>query len=73
MSFLESLNGARRSLTVWFNSVVLAALPLLESIKEFSPGLQAYLTPENFKLVGISVILINIILRFKTKKPLSEK
>lgn len=70
---MESLNGARRSLTVWFNSVVLAALPLLDAIKEFSPGLQVYLTPENFKIVGIAVIFINIVLRFKTKKPLAEK
>lgn len=67
------LGGARRSLTVWFNAVMLAALPVVEIAKDALPELQQYLTPTVYKYVGLAVVVVNIGLRFRTSKPLEAK
>lgn len=69
----ESLQGALKSATVWFNTVVLAAIPALEYAKEVLPDIQLYLGADSYKLAGLVILIANIALRFKTTKPLAEK
>lgn len=73
MSFKKKIYGSYKSLTIWFNAVLLASIPVLEYTKDLLPNLQEYLTPETFKLVGLIVLLANIIIRFKTTTSLEEK
>lgn len=67
------LNGATRSWTMWFNGVLLAALPLIDTLKDTMPQLQPYVTPDVYKWMGLVVVIGNIILRFKTNAGLDEK
>ena len=69
----DKLRGAWRSVTIWFNGLLLAALPLFEACRDYLPGLQEYVTPTVYKWVGLSVVLINIGLRFKTSRDLAHK
>lgn len=62
-----------KSLTIWVNGVLLAAVPMIGPIKENLPDIGQYLTPELFKYVGIAVVVANILLRFKTDKSLADK
>lgn len=67
------LAGALRSLTVWFNTTMLTLLPIVEIAKEALPELQQYVTPTAYKYVGLFVVVVNILLRFRTTKPLEMK
>ncbi len=73
MNFKEKLYGAVKSITIWFNSLILLALPVAEYASLALPQLQEYLGVETYKLVGLIVVVANILLRFKTKESLSEK
>ncbi len=73
MQIKLNLQGAFKSLTIWFNSLLLLALPVAEYASSSLPQLQQYLGVETYKLVGLIVVTANILLRFKTKAPLSEK
>lgn len=70
---LQALNGARRSLTIWVNAVTLAALPLVDYVGQNLPALQAYLPENAYKTAAFWLVVANMVLRFKTSKPLSEK
>ncbi len=70
---MEKLKGAWKSLTIWFNGVVLAIVPMIDTVKENLPALGQYMTPENLKVVGLAVLVLNIVLRFKTNRSLAEK
>ena len=65
--------GCRRSITIWFNSVALAILPALDYAKDSLPLVRDYLDGELFKTVGLIIVVGNIILRFKTDRPLESK
>ena len=69
----NKMRGAKRSFTVWFNSVFVAALPILEAVKDAAPQVQHYVTPEAYKWVGLFVVIVNILLRFKTNTGLADK
>jgi hypothetical protein len=69
----DKLKGAFRSLTIWFNGIILLALPVVEFASLTLPQLQEFLGVETYKLVGLIVVVSNILLRFKTKEPLAEK
>lgn len=60
-------------MTIWVNGVLLAAFPLIGPVKENLPELGQYLTPQLFKWIGLSVVILNIVLRFKTNKDLADK
>lgn len=70
---LAYLRGARRSWTVWFNGVALAVLTAAPQIEAFLPVLKPYLDNSSFKRLTVAVLLLNLVLRIKTDKPLSEK
>ena len=70
---MKWLKGSLKSLTIWFNGALLALLPLFEYFKDSLPQLQEWLGDDLYKKVGLFVVVANIFLRYKTKKPVSEK
>jgi hypothetical protein len=70
---IDHLKNSWKSATIWFNGILLAALPLVETAKDSLPQMQEYVTADIYKWVGLFVVISNIALRFKTSKPLSEK
>lgn len=70
---VRTLDGARRSLTIWFNSVCLAVLPALDYAKDAFPQLQEFVGAETYKLMGLVIVGGNIVLRFRTDRSLGAK
>lgn len=65
--------GAYKSVTVWINGLLLAALPFVDQIKEVIPQFENYLDEHIYKNVMVVIIAVNLVLRFKTKKALEDK
>lgn len=72
-SFLQKLKGTVKSLTVWFNSIGAAVLIGLPLAQESLPQLAQYIGPDLYKKLMAAVIVGNILLRFRTSKPLEQK
>lgn len=70
---MTTWRGVKKSLTIWFNGLLLAALPVFELTHDYLPELQTYLPDNVYKWMGIIVVVGNIALRFRTTKPLKEK
>lgn len=69
----DNIKKMHKSLTMWFNGIVLTVMPIVEISKESLPQLQEFLGVETYKVMGLSIIVVNMLLRFKTNKPLSDK
>jgi hypothetical protein len=69
----KKLSGLKSSWTIWLNSIFLAVFPVLMYAQEMLPQLQMFLTDTTYKAVGLVVVILNILLRFRTDKCLSEK
>jgi hypothetical protein len=69
----KKLVGARRSKTVLFNSIMAVLLPSIIYAQEMLPILKELLTPEAYQATGLAVVIINIVLRFKTDNSLDNK
>ena len=67
------LARAHRSVTIQFNSLVLAAIPAVDYLHDVLPEMQKYTTADTYKAIGMSVLVVNVLLRFKTNKPLEQK
>lgn len=70
---IDKLRGALRSMTIWVNGLLLAAFPLVEIARGSLPEIGLYLSPDVFKWVGLTVVVLNIALRFKTTTSLQDK
>lgn len=70
---LDKLRGAWRSVTIWFNGLLLAILPVLDYAKDSMPQLADYLPTEHYKAIMLGVVGLNIALRFKTTSDLAHK
>ena len=70
---MATLNGMRKSLTIWFNSLLLIAMQAFEYAAVALPQLQEYMNPNTYKLVGLIAVGGNILIRFRTNKPLKDK
>lgn len=70
---MKWLKGSLKSLTIWFNGILLALLPIMEYLKDSLPQLQEWLGADLYRTVGLVVVIGNIALRYKTNKPVSEK
>ena len=70
---MDKLRGAWKSLTIWLNGILLAAFPLVGMVKENLPDIGQYLDPALFKWLGLAVVVMNIVLRFRTKSDLADK
>lgn len=73
MTLSAKLCGMRKSLTIWFNGVLLAALPVLDYAKDSLPQLTDFLSPSTYKTIGLIVVAVNIVLRFRTSGSLADK
>lgn len=71
--FADKLVGSVRSLTVWFNTLLLMALPFSADLIAQLPMLQQFLPETIYKSVGAIVVVVNLMLRFRTKAPLELK
>lgn len=67
------LRGSIRSWTMWVNSVALTLVLAAPQAQEFLPIIKPYLTQESFSRLTIVVLVLNLVLRIKTKQPLSAK
>lgn len=67
------LRGAWKSVTIWFNTVALAALPLLDATQSALPAMKEYTDGRLFGVFAMAVILGNVFLRFKTTQDLKDK
>lgn len=64
---------AHKSLTIWFNGVMAAAVVALPFAQDQLPQLQDYL-PASLYHYGMGALIVgNIILRFKTNGALADK
>jgi hypothetical protein len=70
---LEKIKKSWKSWTIWFNGIALAIIAGLPSVQEAVPQLQPYVDAKLYKQVMVAVIAANILLRFKTNKPLEAK
>jgi hypothetical protein len=73
MNLKQKLRGMRKSMTIWFNGLMLAALPLAEYARDSLPQLSDYLSPTTYKTIGLAVVAVNIVLRFRTSTSLADK
>lgn len=71
--FFRGVWGAIKSWTIWFNSAAAPVFMYWEDIKSTVPDLAAHMTPENYKRLALAVVIINLLLRIKTKKALTER
>lgn len=73
MIIIDKIKGALKSWTVWFNSIAGAVLMGLPMLQDSLPALQPYVNGNHYKHVMAGVIVVNIVLRFKTSKALEQK
>ena len=69
----EKLKGAYKSLTMWINGLVGAAILALPEIKDGFPEVRDYLAPSFFQWSMGALVVANLILRIKTTKSLADK
>lgn len=72
-NIMARIRGARRSLTIWFNSIVGTVAILLPAAQDSFPQMQQYLPDSFYKTAMGLVIAANIALRFKTTMDLKDK
>ena len=71
----NNMKKATKSVTVWFNSIV-AAVAIIVQIASTDPQAQAFLVtifakyPQAQELFVAVVAIVNILLRYKTSKPI---
>lgn len=67
------LRGSIKSLTIWFNGVVAAAVPALAYLQDQYETIRAAIPANMTTYAVLGLVTVNVLLRFKTKKPLEEK
>lgn len=70
---LNHLKGALRSVTVWFNVMFAMFAENFDTIRDSLPQMQSYMTPAMFGKLTITCVVINLLLRAKTKQSLAAK
>lgn len=70
--FIERLQGAWRSWTIWINSVAAILLMTLPDLQMVFPQIEGYIPAIYYKYAMGVIIAANILLRFKTSKDLAE-
>jgi hypothetical protein len=64
MTILQTI---KRNFGICFNATLLAILPLVQSVQDYLPGLQQYLTSDVYKIVGLITVIVNILAHLKAK------
>lgn len=73
MNIKAKLQGARKSLTIWFNGTAAAVVAGLPIAQDSLPQLHSYLPANFYQYAMGGVIFANILLRFKTNNGLEHK
>ncbi len=71
--FKQKLLNSYKSLTMWFNGLMLSVIAAFPVLQDNLPNLQQYLPAKPFQWLGLIVVIANLALRFKTVKPLEDK
>ena len=69
----RKIRGAKKSLTIWANSVFASIVMALPIAQDQVPLVKAYIPPNIYHYLLMVVIFGNVILRFRTNKGLDEK
>ncbi len=72
-SFKAKAVNCHRSLTIWFNSIIGALIVGLPQLQDSLPQLQGYIPEDAYRQLTTLVLIGNMLLRFRTNKPLEEK
>jgi hypothetical protein len=67
------IKGAYKSLTMWINAAFAVVVKNWDDIMQSYPQLGQYMNADHFKYLAGSIIVANIMLRFKTNKSLADK
>lgn len=70
---MEDLKRAYKSWTIIVNGIAIVVLEVIPYAVQSLPDLQDYLSPEFYKHAMTVLIVVNLILRFKTKSALRDK
>jgi hypothetical protein len=76
MTFAElkaKLRGATKSWTIRVNAIIGALLYNSDVIQQYLPQMAPYLPPARYQQLVFTVLMLNMVLRFRTSKPLAEK
>jgi len=69
--------GMIKSTTIWFNALLLATIPYVDSIIDAAssnmPIVSQWLSPNMVQNVAVFILVGNILLRAKTNKGLEDK
>lgn len=76
-SMRDTVRGAWRSVTIWFNAVLATLLVIVPEAASYAvanlPQLQPYIPENVYKLLMLVALVGNIALRFKTSRPLDQR
>ncbi len=72
-SLYDKLVGCKRSFTIWFNSLLLAAIPLISYAQDNLTQLKDIIPDNFYHYALIAVAVGNLVLRFKTNSDLKNK
>lgn len=73
MKITSKLKGAWKSWTIRLNAIGIAVLSGLPAVADAIPQMQSFLPEDWYRVIGGVIVGANILLRFKTDKPLDEK
>jgi hypothetical protein len=62
-----------KSVTIWFNGVLTFAVAAFLEFQDSIPALKEYVGESTFKYLMLATLIVNFILRFKTKSALRDK
>lgn len=69
----SKLKKAHKSMTMWFNSTILMALPAIEYANAHMPQVKQFLGDKAYMAIGIGALVGNMLIRLKTTKDLADK
>jgi cytochrome b561 len=70
---MNQLRGSLKSVTMWFNGILGAAVVALPTLMESFPAMEGYLSHKAYHAMMGAIIVGNILLRVKTSASLAEK
>jgi len=71
--FKEDVKKSWKSWTIWFAGIAELIVEYLPQITQAVTDSEQYMLPETYKRVMQGIIIVNVLLRFKTTKRLSDK
>jgi len=72
-NLILKIKNSWKSLTIWFNGLIVTGLAFIEYSNTAFPLLQPYLPSEHYGKAMLVIAGINLFLRFKTSQSLADK